>query len=292
VTLEANPASAEVARFRDLRAAGIGRVSIGVQSLDDAALAMLGRAHGADEARRAIAAAASTFARHSFDLIYARPGQDLAAWRAELAEALALAGDHLSLYQLTFEPGTRFEQLRQRGDIVPLDPEVAGAMYEETQEILAAHGLPAYEVSNHARPGGGSRHNLGYWRYEDYLGVGPGAHGRVTIDGVRYATRAERAPETWMARVAATGEGTAERTIVSPADAPREALLMGMRLAAGISPTRFRRVTGMDLDAALDPRGLARVEAGGFVVRDRDGGIAATPAGQRVLDAVLAEIVR
>jgi putative oxygen-independent coproporphyrinogen III oxidase len=292
ITLEANPNSAEVARFRDLRAAGIGRVSIGVQALDDAALRLLGRAHGADEARRAIAAAASTFERFSFDLIYARPGQDPEAWTRELDAALALAGEHLSVYQLTFEPGTRFEQLRLRGDIVPLDAESCETMFEATRAILAAHGLPAYEISNHARPGAESRHNLGYWRYEDYLGVGPGAHGRVTIDGVRYATRAERAPETWMARVAAAGEGTAERTIVSPADAPREALLMGMRLAAGISPARFRRVTGVDLDAALDPRGLARVEAGGFVVRDRDGGIAATPAGQRVLDAVLAEIVR
>lgn len=292
ITLEANPNSAEVARFRDLRAAGVGRVSIGVQALDDAALRMLGRAHGADEARRAIAAAAATFARHSFDLIYARPGQDPGSWRRELEAALALAGEHLSVYQLTFEPGTRFEQLRRRGDIVPLDAATCETMFEETRAILAAHGLPAYEISNHARPGAESRHNLGYWRYEDYLGVGPGAHGRVTIDGVKYATRAERAPETWMARVAATGEGTAERTVVSPTDAPREALLMGMRLAAGISPARFRRVTGMDLDAALDPRGLARVEAGGFVVRDRDGGIAATPAGQRVLDAVLAEIVR
>lgn len=292
ITLEANPNSAEVARFRDLRAAGVGRVSIGVQALDDAALRMLGRAHGADEARRAIAAAAATFARHSFDLIYARPGQDPGSWRRELEAALPLAGEHLSVYQLTFEPGTRFEQLRRRGDIVPLDAATCETMFEETRAILAAHGLPAYEISNHARPGAESRHNLGYWRYEDYLGVGPGAHGRVTIDGVKYATRAERAPETWMARVAATGEGTAERTVVSPTDAPREALLMGMRLAAGISPARFRRVTGMDLDAALDPRGLARVEAGGFVVRDRDGGIAATPAGQRVLDAVLAEIVR
>lgn len=292
ITLEANPNSAEVARFRDLRAAGIGRVSIGVQALDDAALRLLGRAHGADEARRAIAAAASIFERFSFDLIYARPGQDPEAWTRELDAALALAGEHLSVYQLTFEPGTRFEQLRLRGDIVPLDAESCETMFEATRAILEAHGLPAYEISNHARPGAESRHNLGYWRYEDYLGVGPGAHGRVTIDGVRYATRAERAPETWMARVAAAGEGTAERTIVSPADAPREALLMGMRLAAGISPARFRRVTGMDLDAALDPRGLARVEAGGFVVRDRDGGIAATPAGQRVLDAVLAEIVR
>ena len=211
ITLEANPSSAEVARFRDLRAAGVGRVSIGVQALDDAALRMLGRAHGAHEARQAIAAAAATFARHSFDLIYARPGQDLAGWRRELDAALALAGEHLSVYQLTFEPGTRFEQLRARGEIVPLDDALADEMFEVTRDRLAARGLPAYEISNHARPGAESRHNLGYWRYEDYLGLGPGAHGRLTIDGVKYATRAVRAPEAWMARVAAGGEGTAER---------------------------------------------------------------------------------
>jgi len=292
VTLEANPASAEVARFRDLRAAGVARVSIGVQSLDDAALRMLGRAHGAAEARRAIDAAASTFVRHSFDLIYARPGQDMAAWRAELAAALALAGDHLSLYQLTFEPGTRFEQLRQRGDIVPLDPDVAGAMYEETQDILAAHGLPAYEVSNHARPGQGSRHNLGYWRYEDYLGLGPGAHGRLTVDGARRATRGERAPESWMARVARQGDGLVEDVVVAPADAAREALVMGLRLAEGVDPARFARCTGIALDDALDPRGLARAIESGFVARMAGGGVAATRAGLQVLDAVLAEVAR
>jgi oxygen-independent coproporphyrinogen-3 oxidase len=292
ITLEANPSSAEVARFRDLRAAGVGRVSIGVQALDDAALRMLGRAHGAHEARQAIAAAAATFARHSFDLIYARPGQDLAGWRRELDAALALAGEHLSVYQLTFEPGTRFEQLRARGEIVPLDDALADEMFEVTRDRLAARGLPAYEVSNHARPGAESRHNLGYWRYEDYLGLGPGAHGRLTIDGVKYATRAVRAPEAWMARVAAGGEGTAERSVVAPADAAREALLMGLRLQAGVSPRRFRRVSGVALDAALDARGLARAVAGGFVARGEDGGLAATPAGQRVLDAVLAEIAR
>jgi oxygen-independent coproporphyrinogen-3 oxidase len=219
ITLEANPNSAEVARFRDLRAAGIGRVSIGVQALDDDALRLLGRAHGGDEARRAIAAAAAIFDRFSFDLIYARPGQGLDAWTRELGAALALAGEHLSVYQLTFEPGTRFEQLRRRGDIVPLDDETADAMFDATRAILDAHGLPAYEISNHARPGAASRHNLGYWRYEDYLGVGPGAHGRLTLGGVKYATRAERAPETWMAQVAAAGEGMAARDVVAPADA-------------------------------------------------------------------------
>jgi oxygen-independent coproporphyrinogen-3 oxidase len=292
ITLEANPNSAEVARFRDLRAAGIGRVSIGVQALDDDALRLLGRAHGGDEARRAIAAAAAIFDRFSFDLIYARPGQGLDAWTRELGAALALAGEHLSVYQLTFEPGTRFEQLRRRGDIVPLDDETADAMFEVTRAILDAHGLPAYEISNHARPGAASRHNLGYWRYEDYLGVGPGAHGRLTLGGVKYATRAERAPETWMAQVAAAGEGMAARDVVAPADAAREALLMGLRLTAGISPPRFQRVCGTPLDAALDPRGLARMIEGGFLRRDADGTLVATPAGLRVLDAVLVEIAR
>lgn len=292
ITLEANPNSAEVARFRDLRAAGIGRVSIGVQALDDDALRLLGRAHGGDEARRAIAAAAAIFDRFSFDLIYARPGQGLDAWTRELGAALALAGEHLSVYQLTFEPGTRFEQLRRRGDIVPLDDETADAMFDATRAILDSHGLPAYEISNHARPGAESRHNLGYWRYEDYLGVGPGAHGRLTLGGVKYATRAERAPETWMAQVAAAGEGMAARDVVASADAAREALLMGLRLTAGISPPRFQRVCGTPLDAALDPRGLARMIEGGFLRRDADGTLVATPAGLRVLDAVLVEIAR
>jgi putative oxygen-independent coproporphyrinogen III oxidase len=292
ITLEANPNSAEAARFRDLALAGIGRVSIGVQALDDGALRLLGRAHDTAEARRAIAAAASRFARFSFDLIYARPGQTRAAWRAELDAALALAGGHLSLYQLTFEPETRFAQLRARGDIVPLDDDTAAALFEDTQARLAAQGLPAYEISNHARPGEESRHNLGYWRYADYLGLGPGAHGRLTFADGKRALRNARAPETWIARVRATGDGLVEETAIAPTDAAREALVMGLRLAEGIDPARFARATGMALDAALDPHGLVRTEAGGFLRRAADGGIAATPAGLRVLDAVLAEIAR
>ncbi len=292
ITLEANPNSAEVARFRELRAAGVNRVSIGIQSLDDAALRFLGRAHDASEGRRAIAAATAAFDRYSFDLIYARPGQTMAAWRAELNAALDLAGEHLSVYQLTFEPGTRFEQLRVRGDIVALDDEIATELFEFTQDALARAGLAAYEVSNHARVGAESRHNLIYWRYEDYLGLGPGAHGRVTLDGKKHALRTARAPETWMDRVERLGHGTEEDSIVTPADAAREALLMGLRLSEGLEPTRFRRATGVELADALDPRGLGRVLDGGFAVQSAAGGLVATRAGRRVLNALIAEIVR
>ena len=292
VTLEANPNSAEVARFRDLRAAGVNRVSIGIQSLDDDALRFLGRAHDAHEGRQAIAAATAAFERYSFDLIYARPGQTMAAWRDELNAALALAGEHLSVYQLTFEPGTRFEQLRLRGEIIPLEDDAAAELFDFTQDALASAGLEAYEVSNHARTGAESRHNLVYWRYEDYLGLGPGAHGRVTIDGKKHATRAARAPETWMERVERLGHGTDEESIVAPADSAREALLMGLRLSEGIAPARFLRTTGIELADALDPRGLARVLDGEFVVRSSDGGIAATKAGRRVLNALITEIAR
>jgi len=292
VTLEANPNSAEVARFRELRAAGVNRVSIGIQSLDDAALRFLGRAHDASEGRKAIAAATAAFDRTSFDLIYARPGQTMAAWREELNMALGLVGEHLSVYQLTFEPGTRFEQLRLRGDIVPLDDDVATEMFDFTQDALRRAGLAAYEVSNHARGGAQSRHNLIYWRYEDYLGLGPGAHGRVTIDGSKHALRAARSPEAWMDRVERLGHGTDEDSLVAPADAAREALLMGMRLSEGIDPARFRRVTGIELDDALDPRGLERVLSGGFAVLSPAGGLVATRAGRRVLNALIAEIAR
>ncbi|MBL8696870.1 MAG: coproporphyrinogen III oxidase [Alphaproteobacteria bacterium] len=291
ITLEANPGSAEIGRFRALRDAGVGRLSIGVQALDDATLRFLGRVHGADEARRAIAAAADTFARFSFDLIYARPGQDAAAWCAELDAALAMVGDHLSLYQLTIEPGTRFEQLVARGDLVPLDDENAAILYETTVDRLARAGLHAYEVSNFARPGGESRHNLVYWRYGDYLGVGPGAHGRITLDGTKRATRAERLPETWLSKVAASGQGLAEEAPIGADVAAREALLMGLRLAEGIDADRFRRATGVALEDALDPRGLALGVDGGFLVRSPTT-LRATAAGRRVLDSLLAEIAR
>ena len=199
VTIEANPGAAETGRLADFRAAGVNRVSIGVQSFDDDALRFLGRVHDADAARAAIERAAALFPRYSFDLIYARPGQSVAAWTAELAGALSLAGEHLSLYQLTIEPGTAFHARARRGEALAAKEEPAAALFEATQEMLDAAGLPAYEISNHARPGGECRHNLTYWRYGDYAGVGPGAHGRLTVDGARIATQRIRAPEAWLA---------------------------------------------------------------------------------------------
>jgi oxygen-independent coproporphyrinogen-3 oxidase len=290
ITLEANPNSVEAAKFAALAAAGVNRVSIGVQALDDAALAFLGRAHDSRAAREAVAAAHAAFARVSFDLIYARPGQTPQAWRAELDAALAFAGEHLSLYQLTIEPGTRFAQLAARGEFATPSGDAAAALWDVTQERLARAGMPGYEISNHAREGAESRHNLVYWRYDDYVGVGPGAHGRLTLGGGKRATRRERAPETWLARVAERGDGLAEEIAVSPAEAAREALVMGMRLAEGIDPAHFARATGTPLDAALDTRGLARALDGGFVDRLGSGGIVATRSGRRVLDAVLGEI--
>jgi putative oxygen-independent coproporphyrinogen III oxidase len=291
ITLEANPNSAERARFADFRAAGINRVSIGVQALDDAALKLLGRAHDQGEARAAIAAAAATFERYSFDLIYARPDQSVAAWRAELAEALAMAGDHLSVYQLTIEPGTAFHALHARGGLAVPEEEAAEALYDATHDMLDAAGLPAYEVSNHAREGSACRHNLIYWRYEDYVGVGPGAHGRLTLDGTKTATRQEKAPETWLARVRERGHGTAERFAVPRDEAASEALMMGLRLSEGVDPARFARETGRVLDDALDRDRLARLVDGGFLVRTGEGGVRATAQGRKVLNAVLGELL-
>ena len=288
ITLEANPNSVEAQRFAGFRAAGINRVSIGVQALDDASLRFLGRGHSVSEARAAIGAAQKSFERYSFDLIYARPGQTLAGWRAELREALALAGDHLSLYQLTIEPGTAFHAAHARGDFVLPDDALGAALYQTTQEELERAGMPAYEISNHARPGGESRHNLVYWRYEDYVGVGPGAHGRLTLDGEKRATRQERAPETWIARVAERGHATAETRAVPAREAAEEALLMGLRLSEGIDPARFARQTGTALDDAVDAARLERLIGAGYVVRDT--ALRATPAGRRVLNSVIAEL--
>jgi putative oxygen-independent coproporphyrinogen III oxidase len=289
ITLEANPNSAEQARFADFRKAGINRVSIGVQALDDAALKMLGRAHDQREARAAIAAAAA-FERYSFDLIYARPGQSVAAWKAELSDALKLASDHLSVYQLTIEPGTAFHTLHARGDLKVPDEETGAALYDTTHELLEKAGMPAYEISNHARPGGESRHNLVYWRYEDYVGVGPGAHGRLTFDGAKTATRQEKAPETWIARVRDQGHGTAERIPVGKDEAATEALLMGLRLAEGIDAARFQRETGRALDDVLDRGRLRRLIDGGFV-EPTGTGLRVTGAGRKVLNAVLGELL-
>jgi oxygen-independent coproporphyrinogen-3 oxidase len=289
ITLEANPNSAEAGRFAELRAAGVNRLSLGVQALDDAALKALGRAHGRDEALAAIAAARRTFDRFSFDLIYARGGQSAAAWRAELREALALAGDHLSLYQLTVEPGTAFAAQHARGALALPPEHDAEALYAATQEMLDAAGLPAYEVSNHARSGGECRHNLAYWRYQDYIGVGPGAHGRLTTGEGKFATRQEKAPETWLAAVRARGHGTAERIGLDRGTRIEEALMMGLRLAEGIDAARFAAATGASLDEALDADRLARLRDEGFLVRDARG-LRVSPKGRPVLNAVIAAL--
>src|SRR3954453_4568780 len=230
VTLEANPNSAEAERFVGFATAGVNRLSLGVQPLDPPALRFLGRGHSRDEAVAAIALARDIFPRYSFDLIYARPGQSVAAWEDELGEALSLAGTHLSLYQLTIEPGTAFGNRAARGEILTADEDTAAALYEVTQERLAAAGLPAYEISNHARLGAECRHNLAYWRYEDYLGIGPGAHGRVTCDGGKLATQQRRAPEAWLDAIERSGTGFEETTLIAPETALAELVMMGLRL--------------------------------------------------------------
>jgi oxygen-independent coproporphyrinogen-3 oxidase len=245
ITLEANPSSVEAARFRGYRAAGVNRVSLGVQSLDDGELKALGRLHTAAEAKAGIAVARETFERFSFDLIYARPRQTPEAWRRELAQALQLAGRHLSLYQLTIEPETPFAQLHAAGRLVVPDPDAALALYEITQEMTERAGLPAYEISNHAAPGEESRHNLLYWRYAEYVGVGAGAHGRLLLDGRRHAIVAERQPERWAERVETTGHGALEMTPLSSAEQADEALLMGLRLTEGLDLDRLAAVGGL-----------------------------------------------
>lgn len=290
ITLEANPTSVEAARLADFRAAGVNRISLGVQSLDPAALAFLGRQHSAAQAVAALEVARRSFPRVSFDLIYARPAQTEAAWRAELRAALALASDHLSLYQLTIEPGTRFATLAARGEIRQPDGDAAAALYAATAEEAASFGLVPYEVSNYARPGAESRHNLSYWRYEDYAGIGPGAHGRVTIGGSRLATTRYRAPEAWAARVEQAGHGTTEEAPVPPAKQAREALLMGLRLAEGIDAARFLARTGVALEAALDLKMVAAAEAEGYLIRTAER-LRATEAGRLRLNALLAAVV-
>jgi oxygen-independent coproporphyrinogen-3 oxidase len=289
ITLEANPNSAEADRFRGFAAAGINRLSLGIQALDPAALRFLGRAHDRAEAIAAIERAGAAFARFSFDLIYARPGQTVAAWQAELDEALLLAGDHLSLYQLTIEPGTAFASMARRGDLLPLEDDTASALYEATQERLAAAGLPAYEISNHARPGAECRHNLIYWRYQDYVGIGPGAHGRLTRDGTKHATRQRRAPEAWLAAVEAAGTGIEETAPIDRGTAIEEMLMMGLRLSEGVDRAGVQRAAGETLETRF-ARTLPPLVEGGFLTLDRDR-LAATAAGRQRLNAVLAALL-
>jgi oxygen-independent coproporphyrinogen-3 oxidase len=286
ITLEANPGSVEAERFRGYRAAGVNRLSLGVQSLDDSTLKSLGRIHNVAEARRALELARSTFPRLSFDLIYARPAQTLAAWRDELEAALAMAADHLSLYQLTIEPETAFFRLHEAGKLVIPDPELAADFYALTQEITEARGLPAYEISNHAAPGGESRHNLTYWRYQDYVGAGPGAHGRITVDGAKRATMSERHPEQWLSKVEAGGHGLVTDEALTLEEAADEMLLMGLRLREGVPSERYRQMSGRGFSAArldfLREHGL--IEAAG------DDRLRTTLDGWLVLDSVVADL--
>jgi len=286
ITLEANPNSAEAARFRAFAAAGVNRLSLGVQALDPTALRFLGRAHDRAEAIAAIEHARDHFARFSFDLIYARPGQSIAAWRRELDEALGFAGDHLSLYQLTIEPGTAFATLARRGDLVPPDDDSAAALFETTQDRLAAAGLPAYEISNHARPGAECRHNLVYWRYQDYAGIGPGAHGRLDIDGERHATATEKRPETWLGLVESQGHGLITDEVLTREERSDEFLLMGLRLAEGINVARYEAISGRK----LDPARIAMLLEHGLVETTADGCLRVTLPGFPVLDAVVADL--
>ena len=286
VTLEANPTSVEAERFRGYRTAGVNRVSLGVQALSDADLRSLGRMHSVEEALAAVKVAAAAFERYSFDLIYARPGQTPQAWARELREAIGHAVEHLSLYQLTIEPSTMFERLYAAGKLQVPGHDAARALYEVTQEVCEAAGLPAYEISNHARPGAESRHNLLYWRYGEYVGVGPGAHGRIVTAAGRLATATEKHPETWLALVAAHGHGMTTEELLGREEEGDEFLLMGLRLREGIDPGRYEAIAGRP----LDPRRVRDLEGDGLIARARPARLAVTAAGFPVLDAVVADL--
>ncbi len=286
ITLEANPTSVEAARFAGYRAAGVNRLSLGVQALDDEALGFLGRQHSAAEALAALALARRHFPRVSFDLIYARPGQSLAAWRAELSRALEEGIEHLSLYQLTIEEGTAFHGAWRRGELRTPGAAETADHYEMTQEVMAAANLPAYEVSNHARPGAESRHNLTYWRYNDYLGIGPGAHGRLSLAGQKLATRQHRAPEAWLAAVERDGHATRRHDVLDRTERLIELTMMGLRLTEGIPRQRLRRELDLELESAFDSARLAALLEAGDLVLDEQG-LSASAVGRQRLNAVL-----
>lgn len=286
ITLEANPTSVDATRFRDYREAGVNRVSLGVQALNDEDLRALGRLHTVDEALRAVALAQATFPRASFDLIYARPRQTPEAWDAELTRALAQGCTHYSLYQLTFEEGTPFHAALARGTMKELDTDTAAALYELTQTRMNAAGLPAYEISNHAKPGEESRHNLIYWRYGDYMGVGPGAHGRLTVGNTKFATTMERQPEAWLASVTEHGHGLERWEPVPTHEQGTEALLMGLRLSEGVDLARIERLLAHPISHAR----LAALNAQGLIERAPDR-LRTTPEGRLLLNAILKELV-
>ncbi len=292
ITLEANPTSVEAGRLAAFRDAGVNRISLGVQSLEPEALAFLGRRHDAGEAIAALELARGIFPRVSFDLIYARPGQSLDAWRAELRRALALAADHLSLYQLTIEPGTQFATLFGRGAFALPEGDHAAALYLATAEEAARFGLAPYEVSNYARPGAESRHNLAYWRHRDYLAIGAGAHQRLTLAGQVIAARRHRAPEEWLARVERDGHARTEEETLSPQDLAREVLLMGLRLVEGVHPQALAARSGLTLAEAIDPAMLTACLDAEYLHWTPAGSLATTTEGLLRLDAILPVLLR
>ncbi|WP_439625661.1 radical SAM family heme chaperone HemW [Shinella sp.] len=286
ITMEANPSSVEAERFRGYRAAGVNRVSLGVQALNDRDLKFLGRLHDVADALKAIRLARDIFPRMSFDLIYARPNQTVEEWDRELKEAVSYAVDHLSLYQLTIEEGTPFYGLHKAGKLIVPDGEQSAVLYEATQEITEREGMPAYEVSNHARPGSESRHNLTYWRYGDYVGIGPGAHGRLTTGGSKIATATERKPESWLSLVEAGGHGMVDQELLEREAQSDELLLMGLRLKEGVDLARWQSLSGRDLDPDREQFLIEH----GFIERLGNSRLRCTPAGMLILDAVVADL--
>jgi putative oxygen-independent coproporphyrinogen III oxidase len=286
ITLEANPTSVEANRFRGYRTAGVNRVSLGVQALDDRALAALGRTHSAREALAAVGVARSVFGRYSFDLIYARPDQSPGEWAGELQSALKEAGEHISLYQLTVEPDTPFAALHAAGKLRPPDEDAARALYDVTQDICSARGLPAYEISNHARPGGECRHNLVYWRAQEYAGIGPGAHGRLDIGNERHATVSEKSPEAWLSRVESRGHGVVADDVLTSTERADEFLLMGLRLAEGIDLARYERIAGQ----AINRGRVTTLRRHGLIETSQSGRLRVTLPGFPLLDAVVADL--
>ncbi len=301
ITLEANPGTVDAERFAAIRAAGVNRLSMGVQSLRETDLKFLGRRHDVNEARQAWRTAAKIFPRVSFDLIYARPGQTLEGWRTELGEALREVADHniahLSLYQLTMEPGTAMFDAHARGEFILPTDDAGADFFELTQELCEAAGYPAYEISNHARDDAACRHNLTYWRGGDYVGVGPGAHGRITENGkvgaarqTMIATRQIKAPALWLKRVAGEGQGTQEEDALSPETRAQELVMVGLRLAEGLDKARFTRLTGLDLGRLVDAEAVAALEKDGYLA-DNPAALKATPKGRVALNALLRELL-
>ena len=286
VTLEANPSSVEATRFHGYRAAGVNRVSMGVQALNDRELKFLGRLHNVEQALGAIRLAREIFPRMSFDLIYARPGQSPSAWAEELNQAIDLAADHLSLYQLTIEEGTAFHALHRAGKLVVPDDDHAAELFEITQEVTGKRGLPAYEVSNHAVPGAESRHNLTYWRYGDYAGIGPGAHGRLFTESGKIATSTERHPETWLSMVEERGSGIAEKSLLTDEEQADELLLMGLRVKEGLDVSRWSALSGREPDIEREALLLGL----GLIERVGNSRLRATPQGMLLLNRIVEEL--